>query len=142
MRSKNGEAKKQARKEMKKLFGFVPDFHEAMPEAARASSWGIQRDLELSETSLDNKTKELIGLAVAAHIKCRYCIHFHTEAARAFGAKEDELREAVAMGGMTVLFSNTITGMQLDMDEFRNQVDRALEHMKSQSKTRTESARA
>ena len=131
MRPKNGSALEDAKKEMKEAFGFVPRFYEAMPEPARASAWGVQRDLELSETALDNKTKELIGLAVAAHIKCKYCIHFHTEAARAFGASDAELREANAMGGLTVLFSNAITGSQTNYDEFVGEVDRAIANMKS-----------
>jgi hypothetical protein len=46
------------------------------------------------------------------------------------------------MGGMTVLFSNTLTGMQMDYDKFRTEVNRALEHMKSKSEARSESARA
>jgi AhpD family alkylhydroperoxidase len=111
------------------MFGFVPQFYESMPEAIRAAGWGVQRDLELSETRLDNKTKELIGLAVAAHIKCRYCIHFHTEAARANGASDAELREAVAMGGLTVLFSNMITGAQTDFERFKAETNRAIQHI-------------
>lgn len=132
MRPMNGKAREDARRQMEEAFGFVPDFYDAMPEAARASAWGLQRDLELSETTLGNKTKELIGLAIASHIKCRYCIHFHAEAAKAFGASEDEMREAIAMGGLTVLFSNALTGNQLDLDHFRKEVDRALEHVKKQ----------
>ncbi len=142
MGSKNGNARKQAREEMKATFGFVPKFYEAIPECAQASAWGIQRDFELSETKLDNKTKELIGIAVASHIKCPYCIHFHTEAARAFGATEEQMREAAAMAGMTVFFSNTLTGAQTDLEQFRGEVNRALQHMTSKSKGRTTSAHA
>ena len=141
MRPKNGSALADAQKEMEQAFGFVPRFYEAMPESARASAWNVQRDLELSESALDNKTKELIGLAVAAHIKCKYCIHFHTEAARAFGANEAEIREANAMGGLTVLFSNAISGAQVDFDQFRDEVDRGVAYMKKnaggEAKTKT-----
>ena len=129
MRPMNGKAREDARRQMEETFGFVPDFYEAMPETASASAWGLQRDLELSETALENKTKELIGLAMASHIKCRYCIHFHTQAAKAFGASEAEMREAIAMGGLTVLFSNALTGNQVDLDHFRKEVDRALDHV-------------
>lgn len=128
MQPKDGSAIEQAKKEIQETFGFVPEFYDVVPEPSRASSWGIQRDLQLAETALDNKTKELIGLAVAAHIKCRYCTYFHTEAARAFGASDAELREAVAMGGLTALFSNMLTGGQLDMERFKKEVDRALSY--------------
>lgn len=128
MRPKNGGAWAEARREIEETFGFVPQFYDVVPETARAAGWSMQRDLELSETVLDNKVKELIGLAVAAHIKCRYCIYFHTEAARAFGATEAEMREAIAMGGLTVFFSNSLTGAQLDLEQFKREVDRGLAH--------------
>src|SRR3954453_22197731 len=80
--------------EIKEMFGFVPEFFTALPAAARGDQWAVMRDFGLGETALPHKTRELIGLAVAAHVKCRYCIYFHTESARAFGATDDELREA------------------------------------------------
>lgn len=142
MRPKNGSALEHAKKEMKEAFGFVPGFYEAVPEVARADAWGVQRDLELSDTALDHKTKELIGLAISAHIKCKYCIHFHTEAARAFGATDQEIREANAMGGMTVMMSNAITGSQVDFDKFRQEVDRGIAHMTSKGGKKSTKAKS
>lgn len=120
----------QVNQELEQTFGFAPEFYGVIPDEAASAAWGLQRDFELSDqTKLDHKTKELIGLAVAAHIKCRYCIYFHTAAARAFGATDEELREAIAMGGMTVMFSNNLTGMEYPIDAFRAEVDRALEYV-------------
>ncbi len=121
----------QVRQEIESTFGFVPGYFSALPHPAMEHAWGLQRDLELPQTALDQKTKELIGLAVASHIKCRYCVYFHSKAARFFGANEDELREAIAMGGTTVMFSNSMTGMQMDYDQFTRDVDRALDYIKS-----------
>lgn len=120
---------RRAEQEIEATFGFVPEFYRAMPEPVFQHAWGIQRDFELCDTTLDMKTKELIGLALAAQIKCRYCTYFHTEAAKAHGASEEELREAAAMGGMTGLFSNALTAAQIDYDRFRREVDRIIEHM-------------
>ena len=39
-------------------------------------------------TALPGRTKELIGLAVAAQIPCHYCIVAHTEFAKLNGASE------------------------------------------------------
>lgn len=124
----NGDARAETDREITQHFGFVPQFYDTLPAAARDAGWAVQRDLELGDTAIPQKYKELIGLAVAAHIKCRYCIYFHGEAARAFGATDEELKEACAMGGMTVQFSNAITGMRYDFDLFKAEVDRALEH--------------
>lgn len=122
--------RKEAEAEIKGRFGFVPEFYNAMPESAFHALWSLQRDLEDSEdTRLDNKTKQLIGLAVAAHIKCGYCTYYHSRAASALGATEQELRETAAMGGVTAAISNTLTGARVDFDKFKRDVDRAIEHL-------------
>lgn len=125
--SRNG--RKRSEREIEEIFGFVPSFYGAMPDSAIEAGWMLQRDVELAETTLDPVTKELIGLAIASHIKCRYCIYYHTEAALHHGATEEQLREAVAMGGLTVLWSNALSGAQVDMDRFRMEIDRAFEHL-------------
>jgi AhpD family alkylhydroperoxidase len=121
----------QIEKEMMERFGFVPDFYRTVPDAAQEHAWGLQRDLELASTALDPRTKELIGLALAAHLKCRYCTYFHSQAARANGALEEELREAVMMGGFTAMMSNALNGADYDLDRFRKEVDRAMKYMES-----------
>jgi AhpD family alkylhydroperoxidase len=116
--------------EITEMFGFVPSFYEVVPDAAIRAAWQSHRDFEFADTEIDRVTKELIGLAMAAHIKCRYCIYFHTEAAKLLGASDAQLREAVYMGGLTVAWSNTITGAQVDLDTFERDVDRALDYLR------------
>jgi AhpD family alkylhydroperoxidase len=123
-------ANKTVQKEIEQMFGFVPPFfEESLPEHAHDVEWGVFKNFQMGETALPNKTKELIGLAIAAHIKCKYCIYFHTEAARAFGASEEELKEACFMGGHTVQFSNALSGMQIDFERFKDDVDRGIAHL-------------
>jgi AhpD family alkylhydroperoxidase len=131
----SGNGTQQIHNEMIAQFGFVPDFYATLPESALAAEWAVQRDFELAETAIPNKYKELIGLAVAAHIKCRYCIYFHSQAARANGATDEELKEACFMGGMTVQYSNALTGMRYDLEKFQSEVDRAVDHMTSEAVT-------
>ena len=53
--------------EIQKTFGFVPEFLKAVPAPLLPSFWGSITSLEMNpSTKLDGKTKELIGLAVAA----------------------------------------------------------------------------
>ena len=79
----------------------MPDFFEAFPEAGIEGAWGEFKSVQLSPTTtLPVKMKELIGLAVASQIPCAYCVYFHTAAARANGATEGEVREAVAMAAV------------------------------------------
>jgi AhpD family alkylhydroperoxidase len=133
MDKKSGNGSEKIEQEMIEHFGFVPEFYQTLPSAELPAAWAAHRDLELGETVIPNKYKELIGLAIAAHIKCRYCIYFHQQAAIAHGATAEELKEACAMGGLTVQYSNAITGMRYDFDKFQAEVDRAVEHMTSQA---------
>ena len=125
--------RKEVEREIHDHFGFVPNFYKALPDTALEQEWSVQRDFELGETALPNKTKELIGLAVAAHIKCKYCIYFHTKAAQAFGATDEELKEACFMGGMTVQYSNVVTGAQIDYEQFKRDVDKGVQYMLSRA---------
>lgn len=68
----------------------------------------IQKFIELLQStekqgSLDQKTKELISVALSVYAQCQYCIAFHVKNAVELGAKAQEIREAawvaVAMGG-------------------------------------------
>lgn len=45
--------------------------------------------------ALDEKTKQLIAVAVAHVTQCPYCIHSHTETASRKGATKEEIMEAV-----------------------------------------------
>ena len=135
MDSSGGNGTKQMHNEMIAHFGFVPDFYATLPAPALPAAWAAHRDFELAETAIPNKYKELIGLAIAAHIKCRYCIYFHTQAARANGATDEELKEACTMGGLTVQYSNAISGARYDFEKFEREVDRAIDYMTSEAIT-------
>jgi AhpD family alkylhydroperoxidase len=51
-----------------------------------------------ADGALDEKTKQLIAVAVAHVTQCRYCIRGHTKAALRKGADERELMEAIWVG--------------------------------------------
>ena len=116
-----------AYQDIEQTFGFVPDFFKKMPEAAIAGAWMEMKSLQLNpKTKLDGKTKELIGLAVSAQIPCHYCVYFHTQAAKANGATDDEIKEAVAMAGITRHWSTVLNGMDIDFVTFKSDTDAAL----------------
>src|SRR5262249_51384884 len=93
------------------LGGYVPEFIRAFPEEARAGAWRAFRDVQLSPTTaLSGKQKELVGLAVASQIPCRFCIIAHTEFAKLNGATDAEIKEAVAMASLTREMSTLLNG--------------------------------
>ncbi len=120
-------------KEVEGLFGSVPDWMKDMPESVVGDLWDVMKNVELGTTSIPNKYKELIGLAVAATIKCRYCTLFHTEAAKANGATDAEIKEALLMGGATSLFSTWLNGSQYDYEKFKRETLQMLEGARKQA---------
>lgn len=111
--------------EVQKTFGFVPDFVKQLPQALVANWWhGVTTFQMNPATKLDGKTKELIGIAVAAAAPCEYCIYFHTEAARLNGATEEEIKEAVGIAGLTRAGSTLLNGLQVDKVQFKKDVQR------------------
>jgi AhpD family alkylhydroperoxidase len=66
-------------------------------------------------TALDAKTKQLIGLAVAAQAGCSACIYFQTSAALANGANYKEIQEAVAIFVIEDNWSKILTDTTFEM---------------------------
>lgn len=121
------DAAQAAYKDIERTLGLVPGFFKAFPEQGIAGAWAEFKSVQLNpRTKLDGKTKELIGLAVAAQIPCQYCIYFHTAAAKANGASDEEVREAVAMAAITRHWSTVLNGMQIDEAAFRHETDAVL----------------
>jgi AhpD family alkylhydroperoxidase len=124
-----------ATKEIEKAFGFVPGFIKSFPQVMLASWWDQTKALNFNpNTALDGKTKELIGLAVAASIPCEFCVLFHTEAARLNGASDQELQEAVALSSATRGGSTILHGMQVDKVQFKKDVERIVKTARAAKK--------
>ena len=106
------------------LGGYVPEFIREFPSEARAGAWKTFRDVQLSpSTALSGKNKELVGLAVAAQVPCRFCVIAHTEFAKLNGATDAEIKEALGMASLTRELSTMLNGMQVDEAQFRRDVD-------------------
>jgi AhpD family alkylhydroperoxidase len=125
--------RKQVNKELKELFGNVPSWVAAMPDSAIGGFWELMRDFQLGETRIPNKYKELIGIAVSGATRCRYCALFHTEAAKLFGATDEEVAEASMMGAFTMAGSTFLNAQQTDYDEFRKETLDAISYARAHS---------
>lgn len=113
--------------EMTAEMGIVPQFFKAYPESSIAGAWSEYKSIFLNpNTALRGSTKELIGLAVAAQIPCRYCSYAHDRFARANGATDQEISEAVALSGLVSQWSTLFSGTQIDQASFRRDADRML----------------
>lgn len=123
----------QVEQEMKEMLGLVPNFFKKMPDEYFSYEWELFKRLELGETLIPNKYKELMGIAIHSETKCRYCTLFHTEAARLFGATEEEIQEAVHYAKMSVGWSVYLNGMQQDYDLFSEELERIVTHIEEQA---------
>ncbi len=111
-----------ALKDIEQTLGSVPTFFTQMPKAGFAGAWQQLKDLEFSkDTALSPKVKALIELAVVAQIPCQYCIWADTAAAKAEGASDEEIREAVAVAATGRYWSTMLNGMQVDLPTFKQE---------------------
>jgi AhpD family alkylhydroperoxidase len=121
--------------EIEKTLGFVPDFFKGVSQTLLPAFWNSLASLQMNPaTKLDGKTKELIGLAVASQIPCEYCIYFHTEVAKLHGATDEEVKEAVAMAGVTRMASTILNGTQTDKAQFKKDTQRIIENVRRAKK--------
>ena len=118
-------------KEMEHTLGLVPSFFKVVPDSSLELEWELFKRIELDESPIPNKYRELIGLAIAGTTKGRYCAFYHTEAARLFGASEEEIEDALRYAKWAGGWSTYADGLQLDFEQFRDEVLRICEHVHS-----------
>lgn len=112
--------------------GIMPGYFEALNDQDLVNEWPNFKRYELEETEIPAKYKELIGLAIAANIKCPYCQLFHREAAKMHGATEEELAEAAFLASWTARYSSLIHAQNYDMDTFTKEFGQIADHLQSQ----------
>jgi AhpD family alkylhydroperoxidase len=94
-------------------------FQDTYPEHALKSAMEARKVLQGKDAKLDAKTRQLISLGVAAQIPCKYCVYAHMKNARAKGASEEEIREAVAAAATVRQWSTVLNGMAVDFEAFK-----------------------
>lgn len=121
--------------EIKEMFGLVPTFIKSIPDSSLEAEWQLMKQVQFEEGPIPNKYRELIGVAVAAATKCRYCSVFHTEAARLNGATDAEIEDAVHFAKSSAGWSTYINGMQVDYEQFKREIAQMCEFVRSQQLT-------
>ena len=127
------ESRTTVEADMQETLGLVPSFFKTVPDYLIATEWASFKALTLSETAIPNKYKELIGLAVSGATRCKYCAYYHTEAARLFGATDDEIVEASLMAKNTMGWSTYLNALQIDYDTFTAELDAIVSYVKAQA---------
>jgi AhpD family alkylhydroperoxidase len=125
------EDRQAVERDIVETLGLVPEFFERVPDYLLPTEWASFKSLQLSDqTALPNKYKELIGLAVSGATRCRYCVYFHTEAARLFGASEEEITETALIAKNTMGWSTYLNTLHFDYDKFVEEFDQVAAHVR------------
>lgn len=122
----------ETKREIEETFGLVPGPLNSIGEADASNEWPIFRKYTVEETEIPPKYRELIGLAVAANLKCPYCAHFHHGAAQMHGATDAELEETYVLASFTARYSAMLHGMQYDLDDFKEEFAQIGAHLQQQ----------
>jgi AhpD family alkylhydroperoxidase len=121
--------------DIESTFGIVPQFFKEFPKIALPGAWESFKALNGPETAISAKNKELIGLGVAAQIPCTYCVYFHTAVAKANGATDEEIQEAIAIAANTRHWSTVLNGAQIDFEKFKMEFKAMMDFMAEKSKS-------
>ena len=117
--------------DIEKMFGFVPSFFKVIPDNSLELEWKLMKAVQFDEGPIPNKYRELMGIAISAVTKCRYCTLFHTEAAKLNGATNAEIEDAIHFAKSSAGWSAYLNGYQIDFDQFREEINRAVKYMRT-----------
>lgn len=124
----------QVYQDIEKTLGKVPAFFKLVPDRSLELEWNLFKTVQLGESPIPNKYKELIGVAISAVTKCKYCSFFHTEVAKLFGATDDEIEDAVHYAKSSAGWSAYLNGLQLDYDQVKNELLASIDYIKKSQK--------
>jgi AhpD family alkylhydroperoxidase len=120
--------------DIKKTFGFVPGFMKGLPQDVLMHDWPLMKKYTLGESKVPAKYRELLGLAVAANIKCPYCQLFHKSVAQMYGATPEEFAEIAFLASYTSRWSAMIHAQHYDYDTFAKETQQIGEYLSKGAK--------
>jgi len=123
--------------DMQSKLGVVPSMFKALPDETLEAEWNLYQQSEFVQGAIPNKYRELIGVAVAAAMKCQYCAYYHTEMAKLNGASKEEIEDAVHVAKSGGGWSTYIHGLQIDFDQFKREIDQACDFARTQMAAQT-----
>ena len=118
-------------REMEEAFGLVPSMFKTIPDSSLELECVLFKRIQMDEAPISNKNRELIGIAISAATKCRYCSFFHTEMAKVHGATDEEIENAVHYAKSNACWSAYLNGMQVDFEEFKKELLQVSEHLRA-----------
>ena len=121
-------------KDIEKSLGIVPGFMKGLPQDVLNHDWPLFKKYVLGESKIPAKYRELMGLSVAANIKCPYCQLFHKSAAQLYGATPEEFAEIAFLASYTSRWSAIIHAQNYPYETFERETRQIGEHLSKAAK--------
>jgi AhpD family alkylhydroperoxidase len=121
-------------KDIQKSFGIVPGFMKGLPQDVLIHDWPLMKKYTLGESKIPAKYRELMGLAVAANIKCPYCQLFHMSVAKMLGTTAEELAEIAFLASYTSRWSSMIHAQHYSYETFAKETEQIGQFLSKASK--------
>ena len=119
--------------EIREMFGLVPVMFTLVPDDELELEWRLFKKVQFDPGPVPNKYRELIGLGISATTRCQYCIAYHTEVARLFGATDAEIEATVHYAKSSAGWSAYLNGMEVDLAQFKKEVRAAVTYSRAQA---------
>jgi AhpD family alkylhydroperoxidase len=116
--------------QIEQVFGLVPTMFKIVPDSSLELEWQLFKRVQMDDGPVPNKYRELIGVALAAISKCKYCLFYHAQLAKLNGATDEEIEDAVHFAKSSAGWSTYITGNAIDFESFKAEVLAACEHVR------------
>lgn len=117
-------------KEIEEMFGVIPSMFKELPDSSLELEWHLFKKVQFEKGAIPNKYRELIGLAISAVTKCKYCLFYHTELAKLNGATKEEIEDAIHYAKSSVGWSAYISGHQINFEQFKKEITQACVHVR------------
>ena len=117
-------------REIKETLGLVPSFFKALPESELEIEWQAFKRVEVDEGPIPHKYRHLIGLGLAAADTCRFCVFYHREMAKLFGASDAEIEAALRYVKSCSGWSAYVNGLELDFGQFQDEIRQVCRHIR------------
>lgn len=126
--------------EIQNTLGLVPKTFQSVPDAFLEQEWNTWKTSMMVESSIPDKWRELLILAMEAVAGDDYGVYYRTETARMYGATDDELRDVAYLAKLNMGWGPFMRAQQFDMGEFKREVDQMIDFARSKGETRQEAA--
>ncbi len=114
---KTGDDKAQKlQKDLEEKFGFLPEVFQAMGRNGAFLQAMVDLDGVAGKGAFDEKTKQLICVAVSAVNGCTYCVDAHRALALKAGVSEEEITGALEVASMMSAFNMFLKSIDLKRD--------------------------